>query len=87
MNKVLQIYGIHSQKRNQNPGDQMPQIECLPELWEDDDREAEASRIVTVAVVEQERKTEPWTCAHCGEEVEGSFAECWNCRRARPTVR
>jgi hypothetical protein len=25
----------------------------------------------------------PWVCVHCGEQVEGQFDVCWNCRAAR----
>jgi hypothetical protein len=25
----------------------------------------------------------PWICRACGEPVEGDFAVCWNCSRAR----
>ncbi len=25
----------------------------------------------------------PWTCVHCGEQVEGQFDVCWNCGAAR----
>ena len=25
----------------------------------------------------------PWTCVHCGEQVEGQFDLCWNCGAAR----
>jgi hypothetical protein len=84
LKNVLEIYGIETELRNEYPGGQLPPIECWPELWVDDDREMEASKVVTEALAEQERQADPWTCAHCGEEVEGSFAECWNCRRARP---
>jgi len=26
----------------------------------------------------------PWTCAKCGQQVEGQFDTCWNCGAARP---
>lgn len=26
---------------------------------------------------------DPWVCASCGEEIEGSFAVCWNCETER----
>lgn len=25
----------------------------------------------------------PWTCAHCGEQVESDFELCWNCGKAK----
>lgn len=27
-----------------------------------------------------------WRCAHCGEQLEGQFTECWNCGSARPAA-
>lgn len=26
----------------------------------------------------------PWTCAQCGERLEGQFTACWNCGAMRP---
>jgi len=26
----------------------------------------------------------PWTCAECGEWLEGQFSACWKCGAARP---
>ena len=26
---------------------------------------------------------ERWTCAQCGEVLEGQFTDCWNCGRSR----
>ena len=28
---------------------------------------------------------ERWTCAQCGENLEGQFTECWKCGAARPS--
>jgi hypothetical protein len=25
-----------------------------------------------------------WRCAHCGEDLEGQFTDCWNCGAPRP---
>lgn len=25
-----------------------------------------------------------WRCAHCGEQLEGQFTDCWHCGTARP---
>lgn len=84
LSNVLGTYGIDTEVRNQYRDGQIPPIECWPELWVDDDREAEASKVVTAALLGQEPSAAPWTCAHCGEDVEGSFSECWNCSSARP---
>lgn len=26
----------------------------------------------------------PWTCANCGEQIEGQFTECWKCGSPKP---
>jgi len=43
-------------------------------------QEGEARRII-------ETKTDEasWTCADCGEAVEGQFQQCWQCGSERPT--
>ncbi len=28
---------------------------------------------------------EPWTCAQCGEQIEGQFSSCWNCQGDKAT--
>jgi hypothetical protein len=61
---------------------QIPPDQALPEIWiEDDVRHAQA-----LAMLEELRHP-PWrrfTCAACGETVEGPFEVCWNCGAPRP---
>jgi hypothetical protein len=56
------------------------------ELWiVDVERLGEAAEVVREVIGnEAEEVPEPWTCAQCGEEVEGTFAVCWNCGYASP---
>jgi hypothetical protein len=58
------------------------------ELWlVDDARLPEAARVVQEFIEHAESEplgTGPWTCPHCGEEVDAEFAACWNCSRERP---
>jgi hypothetical protein len=88
MKNVLAEYGIDSELRNQYLGaalGEIPPIECWPSLWVDDETAAAAEEIVSQALSGVEASDEePWTCRQCGEEVEGSFSECWNCGRAQP---
>ena len=62
--------------------------EAWHELWiVDDARLVEAAGVVQEIIDQDDADAvdeEPWTCPHCGEEVEGTFAVCWNCGQARP---
>ena len=32
----------------------------------------------------EEDSRPPWTCAQCGEQIEGHFDQCWQCGAERP---
>jgi len=61
---------------------EIPPIECWPQLCVDDENFIEANRIVEEALSEKEKPS--WLCDSCGEEIEGQFAECWNCGNGCP---
>lgn len=62
----------------------IPQGECMPELWIDDDaREAEALQIKKEWLSPQIQGT-AWTCPKCGEKLEPQFTTCWKCGTAKP---
>lgn len=83
---VLEARGIACEIRGQDRvagTGELPPIECWVELWVENDRDAdEAERIIR-----QESRVErsPWTCPECGEGVEASFDQCWNCQADRPS--
>ena len=62
--------------------------EAWHELWVlDEERLSEAAEIVGEVIEDDTEETaEPWTCPRCGEEVEGTFAVCWNCGHESPSV-
>ncbi|HTV39987.1 MAG TPA: DUF2007 domain-containing protein [Candidatus Sulfotelmatobacter sp.] len=61
----------------------VPQVECWPELWIDDDaREAEALHIKDQWQSPQIQGT-AWTCPKCGEKLEAQFTSCWKCGTKR----
>jgi hypothetical protein len=64
-------------------------IDAWNELWiADADRTTEAIRLFQTQTDEGEAAVRtPWTCASCGEELEGQFAVCWNCDTPRPKRR
>lgn len=61
-------------------------VDAWIELWvTDDDRAREAAQIIREATDESAvESAPPWTCASCGEEIEGQFSACWNCGAPRP---
>jgi hypothetical protein len=62
----------------------IPQAECMPELWiEDDAREAEAVQIKKDWLSPQVQGPS-WTCPKCGEQLESQFTSCWKCGTAKP---
>lgn len=52
----------------------------------DDERAAEANALLVrflKGTPAAEAGHERWTCAGCGETLEGQFTSCWNCGAAR----
>jgi hypothetical protein len=64
---------------------ELPPIECWPELWVlDDQRYAEARRVLKRVLAPLRPAAKPWHCKKCRIEIEGQFSECWNCGGGRP---
>ena len=63
-------------------------MEAWIELWlVDVARLPEATRVVQEIIADaevEEAGASPWTCPHCGETVDATFAACWNCGREQP---
>jgi hypothetical protein len=83
LNNVLATFGIKCVTRKLDlisAAGELPPIECWPELWVIDDDKANRARSIlkkTLAPLASVKK--PWSCAGCGEKIEGQFSECWNC--------
>ena len=64
------------------------ELPVLPTVWVLEDTLAgEADRLVIDFLrgnAARRHGHERWTCAHCGENLEGQFTDCWNCGEARP---
>lgn len=59
---------------------EIPFLECWPELWVVNDREAaKAEAIIRAALSTEEPAGDDWTCGNCGERIEGQFSQCWQC--------
>ena len=80
---ALQAEGIASEIRGAY-GRRMTYHALDVELWlVDDSQEARAREIVEVAN-QAPQELPGWTCAECGEEVEGHYAQCWRCGAEAP---
>ena len=64
----------------------IPFLECQPELWVLDDRQAERARRFIFETQRSDACGEPWDCSACGETNEGQFAQCWQCGGAAPSI-
>jgi len=83
---TLRAAGIRCEVRNTTLSGAMgeiPFLECAPQLWVLDDRDAARAS----EVLEQLKRPVTgmaWRCAECGEESEPQFGTCWNCGAGRP---
>ena len=83
---LLETQGIACMVRNEFLGGaagELPPHECSPELWIAEATDWVRARQLVDAEIGPVDTT-PWTCAGCGEIIEGQFARCWNCGRAAP---
>lgn len=65
---------------------QLP-ADIFPAVWVLEDEDLERARELLprfIAEGEGQPAGVPWTCAACGESVEGDFSVCWNCGHPRP---
>lgn len=85
MKNVLTMYGIESYIRNQYLSaavGEIPPHEAWPQLWVSEQDLERAEKIVRDAGTDAPESKEVFVCPKCGEDVEGQFAECWNCGTA-----
>jgi hypothetical protein len=80
----LEEAGIACEVRNANVSIALPGAAFYPELWllRDEDC-AEAEKLIQSWRRPTASLENPWTCAGCGEVMEGQFASCWKCGRER----
>lgn len=64
---------------------EIPFVECYPELWVVDNEVFPRARLLLEKWLEEAAESDPeWSCAGCGEGVEGQFQSCWKCGEERP---
>ena len=87
IHSLLEKQGISCIVRNQYLSGalgELPVTECWPEIWVNDDADAElAIEIIDSLTSEPANTRGSWHC-NCGEWIEGQFLCCWNCNTDRP---
>jgi hypothetical protein len=85
LRNVLEAEGIGCLVRNDRLGGiagEIPFVECWPELWVRRSGDALRARGLIEIALRPDAPAETWTCARCGETIEGQFAACWKCAGA-----
>lgn len=62
-------------------------FETLPTVWVDETAFKRAEAVLRE--VERDSRRQPadsWICPNCGEHVEPTFSQCWNCLADRPEI-
>jgi rubrerythrin len=88
LKNLLEAEGIRCWVKNEllsRLAGEIPFTECALELH----LLRESDRPRAEAVMEAWRSAPPlagrWTCAQCGEALEGQFSACWRCGAPRPS--
>jgi hypothetical protein len=86
---LLESAGIGAELKNDRLWSalgEIPVIEAWPQVWVTDERDADRARRV-LRELERGPASPSWTCAGCGEWLEGQFTSCWHCGGERPPPR
>jgi putative signal transducing protein len=85
---MLQAEGIRAEVRGDQLYGAYGELPILPTVWiYDDAHAAEAERLVIDFLrggAARRYGHQRWTCAQCGEVLEGQFTDCWKCGAPRP---
>ena len=85
---MLEAEGIRAVVRGDQLYGAYGELPILPTVWIlDDTLAAYAERLVIEFLrggAARKYGHERWTCARCGEVLEGQFTECWKCGANRP---
>ena len=84
---MLEAAGVRSELRNHGLTGgvgEIPFLETWPELWTAALDAPRARELIEEALHGDASGETPWTCAGCGERIEGQFVVCWQCGRERP---
>ena len=86
---MLEAEGIRAAVKNDHLYGAYGELAVLPTVWILDDALAtHADRLVVDflrGTAASKYGHERWTCAKCGEMLEGQFTDCWHCGAGRPS--
>ena len=83
---LLDSAGIRAFLRNENLvrlAGEVPFDQTWPEVWIEDDAQAATARDILEDLRQANRYAPAWSCAQCGEGIEGQFSACWKCGTER----
>lgn len=85
---LLDSAGIKSSISSDDVGGMEPQMQAQTgvRILVEKESEQAAKDLLAQADLDtgsDEADQEPWTCSGCGEELEGTFFECWQCGESR----
>lgn len=85
LQNLLQAAGIRTFLRNEyaiQGAGEIPFDQTWPELWIENDSQ-EAAALAILADLRHAPHRPAWTCAGCGERLDGQFSHCWSCGAER----
>lgn len=87
---LLAEEGIKTTVLNEDVGEiagVVPFTQAMPQVWvindEDEERALTIVERMDSGEVRESLGGTPWTCARCGEAMEGQFTTCWKCGTKR----
>ena len=87
---MLEAEGIRAEVRGDQLYGAFGELPVLPTVWIlDPADDSDANRLVGEflrGTPARRHAHERWTCANCGEMLEGQFTDCWNCGNSRPAT-
>lgn len=88
LKNVLEAEGVRCRLRNEmlsRLAGEIPFTDCALELHLEDPADRwRAERLLADWRAGAPRPGPAWTCAACGERIEGQFDACWRCLSTRP---
>ncbi len=85
---MLEAEGVRAEVKGDQLYGAYGELPVLPTVWVLDEALAERANQLVIAFLRgdaaQRYGHERWTCARCGEILEGQFTTCWHCGETRP---
>jgi hypothetical protein len=82
---LLESHGIRTFLKNEFGSSvvgELPFVEVVPQLFVLEEKDLARARELVSRDTADASPGKDWTCPQCGAEVEGNFAQCWNCGKS-----